>query len=256
MDIFHTIVIKVASIVSAILLFVGNGPVAAPRVTLVEVQDNKVTITESTSTSTSTFSPEPAKSPEVTTVPVQTTETAPTIETALTAPQIQPQTVYVPVYVYQSAPAVAGSAPLPTNPPTTMEPEPTPEVTPVAPVKVAQILIKNPIPGKGFKPGREYRFRSEPLDESNEVQLGAVLVNSDGSINNTAVVTVTASDESQNKTIDGTGNVSSFGDPNNQQHYYPYRYVFYEPGPHTITFASEGVEASITIDNVVEDTRP
>lgn len=248
MDILHTIIIKVASVVTAMFLFLGNSPTPTPKVTIVEVQDNQVTVTEPTTT------PQIApKAPPVAIVPVQTTETAPTPTTPDVVPKIETKTVYVPVYIYQAPiPATTGSAPLPNNPPKIMDPEPTPEV-PQAP---AQILIKNPLPGKGFKEGREYRFRSEPIDESNEIHLGAILINPDGSVNNEAVMEVTASEESQNKSINGTGNVSSFGDPNNPKYYYPYRYAFTEPGPHKITFRALGVEASITIDNVVEDTRP
>lgn len=252
MDILHTIIIKVASVVTAMFLFLGNSPANVPKVMVVEVQDNKVTFTESTST-TQTFSPQTSQTAPVEQIPVQTTETTPTEETTTVVPQIEPKTVYVPVYIYQApTQETAGSAPLPTNTSTTMPPEPTPAV----PQGVAKIYIKNPLPGKGFKEGREYRYRAEPIDESNEIQVGAILMNPDGSVNNVAVMEVTATDETQNKSINGTGNVSSFGDPNNQQYYFPYRYVFTEPGPHTITFRALGAEASINITNVVEDTRP
>lgn len=254
MDILHTIIIKVASVVSALFLFIGNGQTLTPRVTVVEIQDNKVVITESTTT------PQKApKSPSVAIVPTPVPETvqAPVQDTVQDAPVTAPiapvtanpapQTVYVPVYIIQAPEPqpTAGSAPLPTNSPTIMEPE-----------KTAQILIKNPLPGKGYLPARQYFSREEPFDASNEMHLGAVLLNPDGSVNITAEMTVVASEESQNKVIKGTGNVSSFGDPNNPQYYYPYHYIFHEPEQHKITFTALGVSESITVDNVTEDPRP
>lgn len=253
MNIFHTLIIKVASAVTAILLFVGVG---TPHVTVVDVQDSGVTVTTATSTAQ-----EPS---QVASVSVSATVLPPAVETATTTPgetpvvtvaqeatptvqvtQVTPtQTVKVPVYIIQPV----------TTPETTPQPQPVATVSAPQVMQTATIEVKNPLPGKGL--GRTLKWRATPIDELNEVDLGAILTNPDGSINSTSVVTVTATDDTQNKTLNGTGNTSTFGDPNNPKMYYPFSYYIKTPGLHKITFTSDlGVSIDVSINVTDEDTR-
>lgn len=244
MDIFHTIIIKIASTVSAVFLLVGIGA-QTPKVTVVDVQDNHVVITESTTT----IQKAPTK-PSVAVIPISpiVTVTNSVVETTTTTPPVvpesAPQTVQVPVYIIQavSAPQMATGGQEPSL------------ITNQAPVMQPQILIKSPLPGKG-KLDRKYEARSTPQDELNEIYLGAVLVKADGSIENEEDMVITATDETQNVTKNGTGNMSTFGDPDNPKYYYPFRYEFRTVGQHTITFTALGVSESVTINVEKEDTR-
>jgi len=246
MNILHTLIVKAASAITAVFLFVGIGT-QAPTVTVVDVQDNgtvTATTTQVQPARLDTIAPSPTFL-EANIAP-QTTVTP---ETPSAEPQTAPQTVYVPVYVYQTQealPTAGGALPAPL---------PTQQQTPMEPTAPAQILVKSPLPGKG-KLDRKYQARATPLDEINEIYLGAVLVRPDGSVENEADMEITATDASQNKTLEGTGNVSSFGDPNNPKHYYPFRYEFHTTGEHTITFKALGVETSVTINVESEDARP
>lgn len=254
MNIFHTLIIKVASAITAVLLFVGVG---TPTVTVVDVQDSGVTVTTATSTqqepsqmasvsvSATVLPPEKATTPTEPTPVAPVVTVAPEATPTVQVTQVTPtQAISVPVYIIQLV----------------TTPEPTPQPQPVATVSAPQVMqtptfeVKNPLPGKGL--GRTLKWRATPIDELNEVDLGAVLTNPDGSINSTSVVTVTATDETQNKTLNGTGNTSTFGDPNNPKMYYPFSYYIKTPGLHKITFTSDlGVSVDVSINVTDEDTR-
>ena len=65
------------------------------------------------------------------------------------------------------------------------------------------IEIISPIAGKGL--GRTYTAQPEIIDESNYIEIGIVARTNDGLVHSDLVVTITATDESQNKILNGTG---------------------------------------------------
>lgn len=126
-----------------------------------------------------------------------------------------------------------------------------PAATPAAsaPAPQYRIEIVSPFPGKGL--GRSYYVAPPGVttwdtapDEKYTISLGAVLYGPDGTDDRTSVMQVTATDDSQDKTIDGTGDL--WGNPHNV-YYYFFGYVFKTPGDHTITFSSHGVSQSVTV---------
>ena len=121
-----------------------------------------------------------------------------------------------------------------------------------APASKARIDIISPTPKSGL--GRKHTTSPE-LDEGgkgnpmNEMNIGAILYGDDGEAIRNAVMTITATDASQNKTIDGTGNVTPIY-PNGQKNvvpFYSFHYEFKTVGEHTITFSSGGVSKSVTV---------
>lgn len=82
-----------------------------------------------------------------------------------------------------------------------------------------------------------------------DVTLKAILYNDDGSVNQSAVMQITATDSRQNKTFNGTGNIVTFyKDAQKQQVYgYVFGYHFLAPGEHIITFSAQGLSKSVTI---------
>lgn len=122
---------------------------------------------------------------------------------------------------------------------------------------ISSIEIVSPIPGKGI--GREYLARPDIKDEANYISIGAIVYNDDGSINNDAEMVISASDETQDKTLQGTGTLWNNRYIDGQKvpaFYYPFTYQFKTVGDHKITFTAAGVSADVTIKVPAEDTRP
>lgn len=249
MNIFHTLVIKVASVVSAVLIFVGvSTPTEQPTITTVDIQSNEVVevksvkIEQKSATSTE-------KVQESTILVKNGVEIATTTQQESPKPTQEQQVV--PIYIVTTPPAQ-------TSPPKQ-------EILPTSQPLITQtqkpmtfdpsITIKNPIPSKGIRTDVEYLARATPLDEKNEVFIGAIVTGSEGNVLNDVDVTVTATDGSQDKVINGTGNISTFGDVNNPKYYYPFTYTFYFTGKHVITFTALGVSQSIEVTIDKEDTR-
>lgn len=88
-------------------------------------------------------------------------------------------------------------------------------------------------------------------DSTNTVELRAVVYKDDGSVDRTALVSVTATDSTQNKQLNGTGNMVTFYTKDGQRHDeygYVFNYGFTSAGPHTITFsAASGLSTSMTL---------
>ena len=167
-----------------------------------------------------------------------------------------------------SEPQPSTTIPSVTAAPSTPPPSPTfiPPTTSTAAVSQARIETVSPINGKGL--GRQYKAydwdalnganmpdNERPAgfvfaDESNYIELGAVLYNDDGGFNQTARMTITATDGEQNQISVGTGNVQWYyvDGQKRQRHYYPYHYEFKTAGKHTITFEANGVTASVELD--------
>lgn len=125
---------------------------------------------------------------------------------------------------------------------------------------LAKVEIIDAIPSKGrgriFK-ANDYQMNPDgtlkegsvtPTDE-NSIELGLVCYDADGKDRDTAMVVVTATDASQNKTINGTGSVKKVYSDGFEKsvHYYPYRYEFRTPGSHTITFECDGMKTSVDL---------
>ncbi len=88
------------------------------------------------------------------------------------------------------------------------------------------------------------------VDESNYVYLGLVVYDDNGDPIRNVVVTIVATDSSQNKVLNGTGNVTPIYNENGAKiitPYYPFNYEFKTSGDHTITFTTLGMTKSVTL---------
>lgn len=122
------------------------------------------------------------------------------------------------------------------------------------PVSMKSITIISPIAIKGL--GRTYLSRPEIKDEFNYIEIGLIVRDENGNPVKNAEVVITATDSSQNKTIDVTGDVTPRYENGVKikTHYYHFSYAFKTPGEHSITFTAEGLSEVVTF-NVAEDTR-
>lgn len=162
---------------------------------------------------------------------------------------------------------VATATPLSTSLSTTpvVAPQPAPDPTPIitqptqtimtptpiiasAPVSQARIEIMNPIPTKGL--GRQHVASSTVQNEDNYVVLGAIVYDAEGKVDKTAVVTISATDDTQNKVENGSGElVTIYTDGVKEQVYgYVYSYDFKTAGDHTITFSANGLSKEVVIN--------
>lgn len=116
-------------------------------------------------------------------------------------------------------------------------------MTDPAPASQARIEIVSPLSGKGL--GRKYTSDPNNTDDRNYIELGAVLYNDDGSVNQTADMTVgvTGPSGSSNKVINGTGNFAGYL----KVFYYPFHLDFTEAGDYTVTFTANGKTASVQL---------
>ncbi len=110
------------------------------------------------------------------------------------------------------------------------------------------IKVISPINGKGL--GRKYVANKEIVDESNYIELGLIVRNDAGESMKDAKAVIEATDEDQNKTLIGTGNVTKIynGEIPESVYYYPFHYEFKNAGQHTITFTANGMTEVITLD--------
>ena len=140
------------------------------------------------------------------------------------------------------------SLPATTTPMSETTPAPQPAAEPEAPVQSARIEIVSPMGGKGL--GRAYKHSPEIVDESNYIELGAVLFGADGEVNKDASMTITATDGEQSEIKIGTGNIQTYYEAGQrkERHYYHFHYEFKTAGKHTITFSALGVQASVEMD--------
>ena len=118
--------------------------------------------------------------------------------------------------------------------------------------------IISPIPGKGLESAREYFSRPEIKDEANYIELGLVVRNEQGTAVNNVVVTAGSNqDETQNREMEGTGNVYNVFISNKKYKipYYPLHYEFKSTGTHHITFTVGDQTVAVDIDVPKEDNR-
>lgn len=110
--------------------------------------------------------------------------------------------------------------------------------------------IISPVAGKGL--GRPFKKMDgdEYVDESEHVYLGLIVRNAKGVALRDSVVEVVATDESQNASLEGTGNVTKWlvNGEYKKTPFYPFDYKFKTAGEHTITFKAHGLETSVTIE--------
>lgn len=168
------------------------------------------------------------------------TPDTPPAETPTITSQPTPQII---IYIQQPTPSASPTPQAQTTP------EPSQDPVADAPKKMRTIEIINPIPGKGQ--GRQYVSKtSEELTEQNYIELGALIRNENGNPIKDATVTITATEESQNKIITATGNVTNiFVNGQKQQvPYYHYHYEFNNPGHHTITFTCDELQSVVELD--------
>ena len=109
------------------------------------------------------------------------------------------------------------------------------------------IEIIDPINGKGR--GREYFVGEKEDGDENSIYLGLIVRDEKGHLMDKALVTVTATDSSQNRSMQGTGNRRKIIEDGHRVSvpYYPYRYEFKIAGKHTITFEYEGIAEMVEL---------
>lgn len=167
--------------------------------------------------------------------------------------QQQQQEVIAPVAVQDTISHTAPENPIQTSS-SSIAPAP---IIPIIeqPKSMKSITIFNPYSNKGT--GREYSARSQVKDEQNYIILGLIVRDDSGNEIKNVPVTITATDASQNKTLNGTGDIRKIyidGIPKTVP-YYEFYYEFKTPGDHTITFTAEELTTQITL-SVSEDNRP
>ena len=167
------------------------------------------------------------------------TSTATTTTTTMT--QAQPPASAPSAGNGATAPALTG------NEGTTAAPAP---AVATAPASKARIDVINYRPGSGLNmPHSTSSDFDERGNPKNELDIGAVVYGEDGEPTRGAVVTIVATDSSQNKTENGTGSVTPIyvNGQKNVVPVYSFHYEFKAVGEHTITFSSGGVSKSVTV---------
>jgi hypothetical protein len=108
------------------------------------------------------------------------------------------------------------------------------------------ITIISPYSDKGL--GREYIASPEVKDESNYIELGLLVKEGEKFIRD-AIVEVTATDSTQNKTFDGTGSMTKIYIEGSKKFvpYYNFHYEFKTSGKHEITFECDGKKESVKV---------
>jgi len=155
--------------------------------------------------------------------------------------QIAGQTPTTPITIIISTPT-----PTPTSTPTpipTLTPTPTPVI-----ISMESLKIISPIPSKGL--GRTYVASPEVINDSNYIELGLVVRNNNGESIKNVLVVIESTDASQNKNLEGTGNITTIynnGIPETV-YYYPYHYEFKTSGVHEITFKSNGMIEMVSVN--------
>ena len=158
-----------------------------------------------------------------------------------------------------SSNSIAPNSPQPATEPSGVSTTPIiPIVEPIIqtqPISMKSITVISPIRGKGLE--RTYLSRSNIKDEFNYIELGLIVRNDAGKPVDNTTVTVTATDSSQNKTINGTGDVTPIYEDGVKikMPYYHFSYQFKMPGEHIITFTADGLTQVVNLI-IAEDTRP
>lgn len=151
-----------------------------------------------------------------------------------------------PTSASTSAPSTTGPDTGATQTPVQAQPAPT--VAPTVPASKIDIEIVNPIPGKGL--GRQYKAADQIVDESNYIEIGAIVYGDNGEPVSDTTVFFTATDQGQNKTLKGTGDVMKIyvNGEARQVPVYSVHYEFKTPGPHQLVFTALGMYKEVTVD--------
>ncbi len=121
----------------------------------------------------------------------------------------------------------------------------------IQPKNMITLEIFSPIPLKGLN--REIRTSGINPDTGemyNEVYIGLICKEDNNPIKD-AIINVEATDSTQNKVINGTGNLATITDNLGQKskvYYYPFTYQIKTIGTHTITFTCNDVSESVNIE--------
>ena len=121
-------------------------------------------------------------------------------------------------------------------------------MTKTIPTKQTRIDIVSPIPSKGID--RKHVASPTVKGEDNYVVLAAIVYYENGNPDKFAKVVISTTDKSQDKVLNGTGDIVTIY-PNGAKRQvfgYVYSYDFRTSGDHTITFATNGVEKSVVIN--------
>lgn len=232
MNIWQIIVAKV----SAFLIVIGIiSPVQPPEI-IYNVPNNQEVIEMSILEENS-----PADEYVITVKPKAPAPTQTPTESPAETPKMTPQIIQVHI------PHQAFQLPIYTPPPQAPIQQSEPIVTTTPKQIMNTLKIINPYAGKGL--GRTYKANPEIVDESNYIDIGLTVVNENGEYLSDLTVQVSATDESQNKTLNGTGNVTNIY-PNGEKktvHYYPFHYEFKTAGEHIITFTQGNLTESVTL---------
>lgn len=159
------------------------------------------------------------------------------------------------VPVESSSPAVPSQtlSPSPTEPmPSPTLSEPITNNSQPMPESKARIDIISPFPGKGL--GRTYKAAPQISDESNYIELGAVVYDAAGDPTNQPTVTIAATDSSQNKTLVQTGDVTPIY-VNGEKRVVPvyaFHYEFHTAGAHVITLSTPELSGAAAAEVTVE----
>jgi hypothetical protein len=260
MNFWQSIAEKIGKIVASILLLVGVG--GQPAVNVSEYQNTN----EPVAIITMHKLPESNDVVIKAVVPAKTqiassTQTE-TEQPAIEQPEIQieqpeiggvpeePPVIYAPIFITNPEPE-----PVVDEVPSTAS-EPLDSV-PVNEPKVMEYTgqIISPVSIKGL--GRQYAAREKMLDEMNYVYICLLIKDQDGNVIKDAEVKVITTDESQNKTINGTGTIANtYVDGQKIPVYcYPFSYEFRTPGDHKITFEYKGQSESVEFKGIEQDTR-
>ncbi len=150
---------------------------------------------------------------------------------------IEVEEIPIPEIIIEIEPITAYYAPPEIIPEPIIEPK----------ISMKKIEIISPIRGKGLD--REYVANSQVENESNYVELGLVVYDDAGEITKMDKVVITATDETQSKTINTTGNVTRIYTNGVEKtvYYYPFHYEFKTAGDHIITFEANGLSESVTL---------
>lgn len=273
MNIWNAIVIKVSQTIAAILLIVGFAkPTAQPQTTIIDMPSTGPATTQVVNSLQPAVEaikrtvkapqspPEPPKQeiaggtpapqPEAPQTPIPEEVAAP--PPVITTDPIEPQ---APAVVQPETPPPLQMIII--QPPVETQPTITQPVIEQTPMSQAKIEIVNPIGRKGIR--RDFLARQDVKDEQNYISIGAILYNEDGSVNQNEQMFISTPDETQDKTLDGTGTLWNNHYVDGQKvpvFYYPFTYQFKTVGDHKIVFTAAGLSTSVTINVPAEDTRP
>ena len=250
MNIWNTIVLTIRHAVVAVLVFVGAGTATTPPPATVINLPSRTGQINTHAAATGTPVTYQRKQKPNSTLPAESTpQEATTVPAEVTSPTPQPART-VPVFIIQPTPMsepTTTPTPAPASPGLPQAPAPQNVAgAPQTPSYTATII--SPIAGSGLD--REYIASDTVTSVANYIDLGLLVQDQNGAYVKDQVVTITATDSSFDKTLNGTGAVAKVyndGTPSFVPCYMFY-YEFHTAGDHTITFTlADGTTQQVTL---------